>query len=246
MGREIVELEMEEERGEGIGNPRTRESNSGDEEEGKKVEIVLRTIGPARPTRLLIPSPLKVSYLREIVAEKSRLSVQNLKLVYRGNVLHDKKGGDDSHVDFTDGDSLIVAVKPKAPVRQHRDGLDSDDEDDLEFQLPQTASWWKRKLFQLLHDKLKLPDILLMAVFSLSLKTWGLIILWFVMAPVAHKWDVGPLYILATGFCIILLNLGRRQPGDLSAYSIFNEGFRELPGTLNADRLDRDMRTGQI
>lgn len=31
-----------------------------------------------------------------------------------------------------------------------------------------------------------------------------------------------------------------------SAYSIFNEDFRELPGTLNADRLDRDIRAGQF
>lgn len=31
-----------------------------------------------------------------------------------------------------------------------------------------------------------------------------------------------------------------------SAYSIFNEDFRELPGTFNADRLDRDIRAGQF
>lgn len=31
-----------------------------------------------------------------------------------------------------------------------------------------------------------------------------------------------------------------------SAYSIFNEGFRELPGTLNAERIDRDIRAGQF
>ena len=31
-----------------------------------------------------------------------------------------------------------------------------------------------------------------------------------------------------------------------SAYSIFNEDFRELPGTLNADRIDRDIRAGQF
>jgi len=31
-----------------------------------------------------------------------------------------------------------------------------------------------------------------------------------------------------------------------SAYSIFNEDFRELPGTLNADRFDRDIRAGQF
>lgn len=34
--------------------------------------------------------------------------------------------------------------------------------------------------------------------------------------------------------------------GICSAYSIFNEDFRELPGTLNAERLDGDIRTGQL
>ncbi|KAK9021031.1 hypothetical protein V6N11_011039 [Hibiscus sabdariffa] len=63
------------------------------------------------------------------------------------------------------------------------------------------------------------------------------------MAHVAHKCDLGPLYILGTGFCTNFLNLGRRQPGNVSAYSIFNEDFRELPGTLNADAIDRDIRT---
>ncbi|PPS09389.1 hypothetical protein GOBAR_AA11245 [Gossypium barbadense] len=124
------------------------------------------------------------------------------------------------------------------------------------FQLPQSTSRWKKKLYSFLLNRLKLPDILLMAIFSLSLKAWILVILWFILAHVAHKWDLGPIYILGTGFCTIFLNLGRRQPGDvryplasklqfLSAYSIFNEDFRELPGTLNADAIDRDIRTGK-
>jgi hypothetical protein len=53
-------------------------------------------------------------------------------------------------------------------------------------------------------------------------------------------------YIIVTAFSIIVFNLGKRQAGEASAYSIFNEGFRELPGTLNAERLDRDIRAGQF
>jgi hypothetical protein len=90
------------------------------------------------------------------------------------------------------------------------------------FQLPQSSSRWKRKLYSFLHDKLKLPgnhlvelylpfnikyllieffllsfmiDILLMAIFSLSLKAWAVIVLWFMLAPVAHKFDLGPLFV---------------------------------------------------
>ncbi|CAN0842977.1 hypothetical protein LINGRAHAP2_LOCUS3733 [Linum grandiflorum] len=94
--------------------------------------------------------------------------------------------------------------------------------------------------------KLKNNDILLAGLFSLSARQWAGIILWFILAPVANRWHIGPLYILGTGFAIIFLNLGRRQAGELSAYSIFNEDFRELPGTLNADRVDRDIRAGQM
>ncbi|XP_022732068.1 uncharacterized protein LOC111286398 [Durio zibethinus] len=206
----------------------------------KMVEITLKTIGPARPSRLHVPSSIKVLDLRKLIAGKNRLPVENMKLILQGKVLHEHEDEDDIYIQLNDGDSLIVAVKPKAPVGLN---IDDDEEEDMKFQLPQSTSRWKKKLYSFLHNRLKLPDILLMAIFSLGIKAWALIILWFILAPVAHKWDLGPLYILGTGFCIIFLNLGRRQPGDVSAYSIFNEDFRELPGTLNADAIDRDIRT---
>ncbi|XP_042485564.1 uncharacterized protein LOC122065778 [Macadamia integrifolia] len=213
----------------------------------KEVEINLKTIGPARPSRLRVPSPIKVLDLRNLIAKNGQLPIDHLKLILRGEILCDRKNEDDVYLWLGDGDSLIVAVKPKPPAKHVRNGFDDDDdEDDLKFQIPESASLWKKRLFSFLHDKLKLPHVLLMAIFSISLKAWVLIILWFALAPVAHRWDVGPLYILGTGFCIILLNLGQRQHGDLSAYSIFNEDFRELPGTYNADRIDRDVRAGQF
>ncbi|XP_038726067.1 uncharacterized protein LOC120017077 isoform X2 [Tripterygium wilfordii] len=197
-----------------VEQPSSNRSSSDGEKD--TVEINLKTIGPAPPTLLRVPSSIK-----------------------------DKRFDEDVYLPFTDGDSLIVAVKPKPPAKHLRDGLDIDD-DDLKFQLPASTSRWKRRLYFFLHDKLKLPDILLMAIFSLSTKVWAAIILWFILAPIAHRWDLGPLFIIGTGFCIILMNLGQRQPGDVSAYSIFNEDFRELPGTLNADRIDRDIRAGQF
>jgi hypothetical protein len=47
-----------------------------------------------------------------------------------------------------------------------------------------------------------------------------------------------------TGFVVIFTNLGTRKAGEASAYSVFNEGFRELPGTFNADRVDEHLRRG--
>ncbi|KNA10761.1 hypothetical protein SOVF_141360 [Spinacia oleracea] len=213
------------------------------------VEILLKTIGPSRPSRLKLPPQIKVRDLRKLVAVNKNLPIESLKLISRGSALHDSENGEDVRVQLADGDCLIVAVRPKAPPKHLRAGYDEDeddDEDDLKFQLPESTSRLKWKLYRILHDKLKLPDIILIAIFSLSLKAWALIILWFILAPVAHRWDLGPLYILGTGFFIIFWNLGNRQSGELSAYSIFNEDFRELPGTLNAERLDRDLRTGQL
>ncbi|KGN55783.1 uncharacterized protein LOC101223066 [Cucumis sativus] len=209
------------------------------------VEVIVRTIGPTRPSRLLTPSTIKVCDLRKLVAESNRLPIGNLKLILRGKILDDCKNEDDVYVRLNHGDSLTVAVKPKPPAEHLRDEFD-EDEDDLKFRLPESSSRLKKKVYTFLREKLKFPDILLMVVFSLSLKGWAAILIWFIMAPVAHSWDLGPLYILGTGFCIILLNLGHRRSGEMSAYSIFNEGFRELPGTLNADRLDRDVRLGQF
>lgn len=55
--------------------------------------------------------------------------------------------------------------------------------------------------------------------------------LWFAGAPVAAHFSVGPLYVLGTMLALILTNLGTRKAGELSAYSIFNPGARQLPGT---------------
>ncbi|MQL80941.1 hypothetical protein Taro_013394, partial [Colocasia esculenta] len=83
------------------------------------------------------------------------------------------------------------------------------------LQIPESASWWKQKLVLFLREKLGLPDVLLMAVFSISLKAWVGIVLWFLLAPIAHRWDLGPIYILGTGFAMMLINLGKRQDGDV-------------------------------
>ncbi|KAI3781343.1 hypothetical protein L2E82_11356 [Cichorium intybus] len=219
-------------------------SNSGTGDENM-VRITLRMIGPSPPSSLDVRSPIKVRVLRNLIAGNGRLPLENLTLILQGNVLHDSKYDEDISVQFNNGDTLIVAVKPKPPAKHIQNEFE-DDEEELKFQPPELNSGWKRRLFIILHDKLKIPDIVLMAIFSLSLKVWALIIMWFILAPIAHKWDVGPLYILGTGFAIIFLNLGHRQHGDMSAYSIFNEDFRELPGTFNAERVDRDIRAGQF
>ncbi|KAL6638805.1 hypothetical protein ACP70R_023441 [Stipagrostis hirtigluma subsp. patula] len=219
---------------------------AGDEPE--TVEVKLRAVGPSRPTTLRLPPLLSVAELRRRVAHDRRLPAPEegrLRLVLRGKTLPSQDDGD-ARVSLRDGDTLIVAVAPKPPASHLRDDDDEEEEEELKFKIPQTTTWWKRKIFTFLRDKLRLPDILLMGLFSISMRAWVMIALWFLLAPLAQKYDFGPLYILGTGFLIILVNLGRRQQGDVSAYSIFNEDFRELPGTLNTERIDRDIRAGQF
>ncbi len=52
--------------------------------------------------------------------------------------------------------------------------------------------------------------------------------------------------MLGTILVVIFTNLGTRKPGEASAYSVFNEGMRALPGQLNADAIDDQMRRGQM
>lgn len=49
--------------------------------------------------------------------------------------------------------------------------------------------------------------------------------------------------------CLLALhagNLGKKKEGELSSYSIFNPGARRLPGQLDADQIDQQMRRGQM
>lgn len=54
--------------------------------------------------------------------------------------------------------------------------------------------------------------MLLMAIFSISLKAWAGFILWFSLAPVASRWGIGSLYVskyyfLTSLFCKIYFQL---------------------------------------
>ncbi|KAL5211999.1 hypothetical protein ABZP36_022846 [Zizania latifolia] len=173
------------------------------------VEVTLRAVGPSRPTTLRLPPLLSVADLRGHIAHDRRLPEDRLRLVLRGRNLPYQ---DDAHVNLRDGDSLIVAVAPKPPANHLRDDSDDDDDgEELEFKIPETTTWWKKRIFIFLRDKLRLPDILLMALFSLSMKAWILIAMWFLFAPIAQKYGVGPLYVS---------NFGNTTFASMSIYHI--------------------------
>ena len=74
---------------------------------------------------------------------------------------------------------------------------------------------------------------------------WLWLLLWLVCAPLASWMEIGPLYVLGSIMAVIFTNLSQRKAGEASSYSIFNN-FRNLPGQLTADELDRQVRTGQM
>ncbi|EEH51942.1 uncharacterized protein MICPUCDRAFT_22897, partial [Micromonas pusilla CCMP1545] len=63
-------------------------------------------------------------------------------------------------------------------------------------------------------------------------------------AAIPSRYDHAPLFLLATGFFLVFAGLGTKKPGEASAYSLFNENFRELPGNFNAGDVDRVNRGG--
>lgn len=54
--------------------------------------------------------------------------------------------------------------------------------------------------------------------------------------------NLASLYFMASCFILMFLNLGERRAGEMSAYSVFNEGFARLLGTMTAEQIDREMR----
>ncbi|GAB4817998.1 hypothetical protein N2152v2_005044 [Parachlorella kessleri] len=90
-----------------------------------------------------------------------------------------------------------------------------------------------------------LPEVLLVLLFSLRRTVWVAVLAWAAGAKLASTLELGPLYMVATVFVVIILNLGRRREGEASAYSIFNNHQR-LPGQLTAEHMDEQLRRGQL
>lgn len=210
--------------------------------------ITVKVPGAARKKLLSLPDSLSLEELKEAVKRATAQPLDQIKLVLNGKALQEDKSGGEKKLHLADGDTLISLVAPKAPPSHisSRDGEVEDDEEELRLKLPEGASSLQCAIGDFLKKKLKFPDYLLMVFFWLKLRTWALIFLWILMAPIVQQWELGPIYILFTCFALIFFNLGRREAGEASAYSIFNENFQELPGTLNADRLDQDIRAGQF
>jgi len=140
-------------------------------------------------------------------------------------------------------DKLLITAKQTLPQRTPTEAAE---EDDVVFRLDPNASRLKKWVVRLLSEKLKFLNIALYWIFSIRPVYYLMFAVWMVLSPIAAKYDLGPIYILGTIFALIVFNLGVRREGELSAYSIFNRNVERLPGQLDADQIDREIRQGRM
>lgn len=211
-------------------------------------EISVQLVGRIRRS-LTVPSCCSVANLRRLIAAEFQISDDRLRLVTGGATLSDT----DTPPTFKDGESVLAFAAPRLPSSKYSDGivrgsgeyLDAEAEDER-FRLRVGATRGERLLARLLQQQLRLPDVVLQLLFSIRLRTIIGFIVWLCLCPLAARVHVGPLFVLGSIVAVIFINLGTRKPGEQSAYSVFNEGIRALPGQLNADAIDDQMRHGQM
>lgn len=85
-------------------------------------------------------------------------------------------------------------------------------------------------------------------------KAWNLLgstlvwkaILWLCLWGFFVEIEFGTMFVIASIFFLVYRTLGdsKRNPGELSAYSVFNKGFKAIDGTLTAEQFDREIRAG--
>jgi len=81
-----------------------------------------------------------------------------------------------------------------------------------------------------------------LALNSMRLKDLVLNSLFFMLFYISYLVEFAQVFVMASILALILVNLGERKEGELSAYSIFNKGFQTLLGQLTGEQIDRDLR----
>ena len=132
-----------------------------------------------------------------------------------------------------DDDARRARERRGAPSETPSEG-ESDDDDDA---MPLTGTRKRAETFMRTRLGLAREVANVVARFP-ALRVAG----WAACARAAAAIDAGPPFVLLTGFALVCGNLGRRRPGEASAYSIFNPGCARLPGQLTADDADDAAR----
>jgi len=71
---------------------------------------------------------------------------------------------------------------------------------------------------------------------------WALyIFLWTILLVISTKYQFAKIFLCVSGICFIFSNLGKRAPGTLSAYSIFNKNNEKILGTFDSAQVDKQF-----
>ena len=137
--------------------------------------------------------------------------------------------------------TMLVAWTPR--FTKHRSDAASDmaaAERHLEAQRRQER---ERPVWQRVASTARLHGPALMAALrTVSLRTWVKAVVWFVLMLMCRHYRLGQPFVITTLIVLMLSNLGERKPGELSAYTVFNEGQEALPGQLRMEDFEREMR----
>ena len=70
------------------------------------------------------------------------------------------------------------------------------------------------------------------------------LVMWSVGQVIFIKLGFGAVYLATSAFALIWLSLGKekRQPGQMSAYSVFNPNCQNIHGTLTAEQFESEIR----
>lgn len=77
---------------------------------------------------------------------------------------------------------------------------------------------------------------------KISLMRYIFLAMWLTGFILCNLHDCGSIWIILSLFLVIFRNLGTREKGELSAYSVFNEGCQRLLGTMTSEQFEREIR----
>lgn len=172
-----------------------------------------------------------------------RNELDRIKVIFSGAPLNeDEAVRSQAHDNVT----VLAVVAPRPPPPSHslvrgRGNEDEDEDEELRVNYDSLPSW-QRPIVDFMRNRLRIPDPVVALCLMPTRRFWMVLFGWIAGWKFASVHGWGAVYLVSTIFVVIVFNLGTRSDGELSAYSIFNEGFRRLPGQLTAEDLDRQMR----
>eukprot|EP01117_Protostelium_nocturnum_P017195 TRINITY_DN6963_c0_g1_i1.p1 TRINITY_DN6963_c0_g1~~TRINITY_DN6963_c0_g1_i1.p1 ORF type:complete len:149 (-),score=48.45 TRINITY_DN6963_c0_g1_i1:160-561(-) len=87
------------------------------------------------------------------------------------------------------------------------------------------------------HVSVDVADFL----FWFSVENYLGLVMWLLLFFVFVRLEFGIVFFICSVFFFIFYNLGSRNKGEMSAYSVFNRGAKALPGQLTAAQFEAEL-----